>query len=342
MDFKLLDKMVADGYVSKRKHDHADLFIYNYTNNTQFEGKWNEITLQCRGLILDNNGNVVARPFQKFFNLDEYNSPMLSNVPTNESFEVYEKLDGSLGILYWLNDKPHISTRGSFHSNQAQRAQKILEEKYSHCTENLDRSKTYLLEIIYPENRIVVDYGKQEKLVLLAIIDNDTGLDSCLVDVGFPLVKTYNGIKDYNSLSKLDRDNFEGFVIKFQSGFRAKIKLAEYVRLHRILTNISNKSIWECLRYGNDLDEIINNVPDEFYNWVKSVKSALLREYEIIESKCRLQFKDLGDRKQNALYYQTCDHAAILFKMLDKKDYSDMIWKLIRPKYECPFKETGE
>jgi hypothetical protein len=51
-----------------------------------------------------------------------------------------------------------------------------------------------------------------------------------------------------------------------------KIKGSEYVRLHKILTNISNRHIWECLKDKKPLDEIIEKVPDEFYNWVKETK----------------------------------------------------------------------
>lgn len=55
--------------------------------------------------------NRVARPFPKFFNLDE----AIANgeqLPA-EAFEVTEKLDGSLGILYWLDGEPRLATRGT-------------------------------------------------------------------------------------------------------------------------------------------------------------------------------------------------------------------------------------
>ena len=48
---------------------------------------WDEITLQCRGLVTDNEGNVVARPFKKFFNIEEG-----KHTPTEE-FEVFEKME---------------------------------------------------------------------------------------------------------------------------------------------------------------------------------------------------------------------------------------------------------
>src|ERR1700735_1376579 len=210
MNKQLLQQMLDERMVIVQKHPGADLFIYNYTNKAQYEGVWNEITLQCRGLILDAERNIVSRPFKKFFNLEEYPADEIPDEP----FEVFEKLDGSLGILYWLDDKPYIATRGSFISDQAVHASNILTEKYGDAIAKLDRNATYLFEIIYPENRIIVDYGHKDDLVLIAVIDNNTGDDLPLPHVGFPVVKKYSGIGDFNLLKDLAEENKEGFVIR--------------------------------------------------------------------------------------------------------------------------------
>ena len=78
----------------KQVHPTLPLTIWNYSEKVQYEGLWNDITLMCRGLVTDDEGNIVARPFKKFFNLDEG-----KHTPTSE-FDVYMKLDGSLGILF--------------------------------------------------------------------------------------------------------------------------------------------------------------------------------------------------------------------------------------------------
>jgi RNA ligase len=332
-----LHQLIAGRYVSVQRHPTADLFIYNYTAKTQYERLWNEWTLACRGLILDGEDNVVGRPFVKFFNLDELDP---TQIPA-EPFEVYEKMDGSLGILYWLNDTPYIATRGAFISEQAQRATRLLHERYAHTFGRLDRSKTYLFEIIYPENRIVVNYGDREDLVLLAIIDRATGHDESLdgaESLGFSVVKRYDGMADFETLRAHNDPNAEGFVIKFQNGLRAKIKLAEYVRLHRILTGVSNLAIWEYMVAGKSMDELLEAVPDEFYHWVKQTKAQLEANYAQIEAECQACFRDLGDRKANALYYQTQRYPSVLFNMLDNKPYNQIIYKHIRPTFQKAFK----
>jgi len=326
--------MLDERMVIVQKHPDADLFIYNYTNKAQYERVWNEITLQCRGLILDSGMNIIARPFKKFFNLEEYPA---DEIP-NESFEVFEKLDGSLGILYWLNDVPRIATRGSFISEQAVHASGILQTKYSGVIDQLDRNVTYLFEIIYPQNRIVIDYGDKDDLVLLAAIDNKTGDDLPLPDIGFPMVKRYDGIADFNLLKDLAEDNKEGFVIRFKNGLSAKVKFAEYLRLHRIVTGVSNIIIWEHLSEGRSFEDLLDKVPDEFYDWVKKTIDELKGQYDAILIDSQKAFKQFETRKDTALYFQTQKYPAVLFAMLDGKPIDKIIWKMLRPEYAKPFK----
>lgn len=333
INIALLQQNIAEGLVAVQKHPELELYIYNYTAKVQYEKTWNEITLACRGLILDAAYNVVARPFPKFFNLGELEGLQIPQL----DFEVYEKMDGSLGILYWHNDRPYIATRGSFSSVQAQKANAMLYGTYKDCIGKLDRDKTYLFEIIYPENRIVLDYGNQKALVLLAVVETQTGNECPLEDMGFPVVKRYDGIKDITSIQHMNDDTKEGFVIRFANNFRLKVKFKEYLRLHRIITQISSVDIWEYLSTGQSFEEILEKVPDEFYQWVKKMRARLLAEYNQIEAQCKRDFKVLESRKETALYFLQCSYPGILFAMLNGKNYAPAIWKMIRPKFEKPF-----
>lgn len=341
IDTSLLDQMIKDGFVMVQKHPTEKLYIYNYTNLCQYESMWNDVTLKCRGLILDENYNLVAKGFNKFFNLGKHESSKLADIP-KEYFEVYEKLDGSIGILYFIDDKPYIASRGSFNSEQALHATDLLYSKYSHVIDKLNRNYSYLFEIIYPSNRIIVDYGNLDDIILIGIIDNFSGEEVDLVDIGFPVVKKYNGVKYIDELLLNQEKNREGYVLKFKNGLRVKIKYDEYVRLHRLITQVSSISIWESLRYNNSFDEILDRVPDEFYSWVKKTQTDLLLQYYKIETEALevLQLKNKFSRKDFSNY---CDEntskriKSIVFLMYDNKDYSDYIWKTIRPKFQKPF-----
>lgn len=334
MNVDLIRQRVSEGYISETKNPNALLWIYNYTPRAQYERVWDEATMQCRGLILDKDGNIHSRPFRKFFNYEELES---SDIPS-EPFDVFEKLDGSLGILYWIADRPFIATRGAFGSEQARIATQLLWSKYRHTFDSLKKDRTYLFEIIYPENRIVVDYADMRDIVLLAIIDNSSGLDLPIEDIGFPIVQRFDGINDLSSLRDKEEDNKEGFVVRFRSGLRLKMKYAEYVRLHRIVTQVSSKVIWEHLSEGRSLDELLQKVPDEFFQWVKKTQDSLLSQYSDVENEAKRVFKTFDTRKESALYFQQQNNPSVLFKMLDGQDYAHIIWKIIKPKYERPFR----
>ncbi len=337
MNKELLKHYLDEKLVTEQKHPNADLFIYNYSQKVQYDKLWNEVTMQTRGLILDSEMNIIAKPFRKFFNLEELQPQEIPHL----SFDVFEKLDGSLGILYWLNDTPYIATRGSFESEQAKHATAILHSKYQHTFDKLDRNKTYLFEIIYPENRIVVDYGALDDLILITIICHTTG-DESIDDIGFPIVKRYDGINDLKGLKSLEENNKEGFVVRFKNGFRMKIKFEEYVKLHRIITGVSNIIIWEYLSEGKPFDEFLEKVPDEFYNWVKKTQKELLMQFDKILNECKSVFTELETRKETALYFQTQKYPSVLFSMLDGKTPDRVIWKMIRPNFSKPFKISNE
>ncbi len=332
IDFAAVDQAISDGYIVAQKHPFADLRIYNYTAKAQFNGYWTPETKACRGLIVSGVGAIVARPFEKFFSYEQLNG----QIPL-EHCEVYEKLDGSLGILYWIGDQPCVATRGSFISEQAEHATALLRTRYQHV--RFDPSVTYLFEIIYPANRIVVDYGDRDDLVLLAMIQTATGAALPLDDdLGMPVVRRYDGITELHQIEQYAQTNAEGFVALFESGQRVKFKFEEYKRLHRLLTGVNARHIWEELRSGRGIEPLIDRVPDEYYQWARGIESTLRAAYRTIEEQARSEYRVLETRKDTALYFQTRAHPSILFAMLDGKDYGEHIWKLIRPSAQATFR----
>lgn len=344
IDLPAFREREAQGLITCRPHPTEELLIWNYTPQCQFARAWDEVTMQARGLITQVDGTIVARPFKKFHNIEQHEGA----IPL-EPFKVTEKMDGSLGILYFVNEKPFIATRGSFTSEQADRANTILHSRYSIF--NFQPCYTYLFEIVYPQNRIVVDYGDLEDLILLAVIHTETGREVDIHDPAwvsmwpFPFTKHYDGITDIATLKELEEANKEGFVIRFESGLRLKAKFADYVRLHRLLTQCTARTIWEALRTNQPLDTLLDRVPDEFYQWVKQTREELQRQFRIIESQCQKvlpRVQSLPSRKEQAAIIVQEQYRGIIFLMLDNKDYREAIWKLLYPPAERPFKIDEE
>lgn len=140
-NIETINEYVAKGLLDKCEHKELPIAIYKYSRNCQFEWIWDNVTMNMRGTVLDENGNVVAKTFPKFFNIESGNFP---NLP----FEVFEKLDGSLGILFNYEGEWHLATSGSFYSDQAIYGKKILEKNKLYI-DGLSKDFTYLFEIIY-------------------------------------------------------------------------------------------------------------------------------------------------------------------------------------------------
>lgn len=341
INIKEIARLVQEKFISMQRHPEWNFRIFNYTAKAQYEKVWTPETLACRGLILDAKDTIVARPFKKFFNLEEHAEPLPAS-----GFKVTEKMDGSLGILYWGEDgNPYLATRGSFVSDQAAVGNRLL-QAFWRQKECFDRRYTYLFEIIYPENRIVIDYGNESKLVFLAAVDIATGIDidhASLPD-GIERVKHYDGITEIGAIRGHTRENAEGYVIRFDTGLRLKVKFDEYVRLHRILTGTNTRNIWDALRAGTDLSDVIDRVPDEFYAWVTQTVKDLRTQFHAVEAQAQqaLQQHDYVGitRKDAALHilkhYKSL--SSIIFLMLDGRNYKDDIWKIIRPEATRPFK----
>jgi len=345
INLEKINELVEQGYIDRQQHPQFPLYIYNYSRKCQYEAFWTEETMMCRGLITDFEGNIVARPFKKFFNMEELAERGLS-IP-NEPFEVREKYDGSLGISYTWEGKTYLATRGSFTSDQAIVGTEILNKIIPEgaC---MDSAFTYLFEIIYPENKIVIDYSGESFLVLLAVLDVEIGED--VADIGlignmfdFRIAKRIDA-SDYTKLKELEKPNSEGFVIRFESGFRMKVKFDEYVRLHKIVTGINSRRIWECLMNGDDIEQFLQNVPDEFDKWVRSITNDLIGSFLEIENKAteimtELRQSDFSNRREWAeAITQFPKYSSICFAMLDEKPYKHIIWKMVKPAITTPFK----
>jgi len=340
MNLETLHKYHEDGLLYNQTHPTLPLTIWNYTEKVQYEGLWDEVTLQCRGLVTDDNGNIVARPFKKFFNIEEG-----KHNPTSE-FDVYEKMDGSLGIVFYYKGEWHYASRGSFTSDQSIKFREIFINKYK--TSHLTVTNTYLFEIIYPENRIVVDYNGMEDVVMLGEIHTESGIELDLEyweNSIFNVVKKYDGIKDYTALKGMVEDNHEGFVVRFSNGDRMKVKGEEYVRLHKIMTNLSTTAVWEVLSNGGSMDELLKDVPDEFYEKIKEYENELNfsfytinKEYDWIFNTIRNQYFEAHEKEFNraefAMLAKKYKYPSILFSLLDGKDISPLVWKIVKPEFK--------
>jgi RNA ligase len=332
-----LEALIDNGMILANKHKKYPITILNYSKIAQYQKNWNPLTIICRGLIIDEDYNTVAIPFVKFFNIEEIKK---EEIP-NESFEVYKKMDGSLGILFYYDGKWHMASRGSFTSEQAIKGQEIFEKKYSDAIAGLNPDFTYLFEIIFPENQIVVNYGNTEDIILLGAINKNTGEELSIDEINLPLNKVEKvNPSTFDNLKNKNLKNEEGYVIRFlPSNFRFKIKFQEYIDLHGIVTEFSSKKVWEILKNGSDLETILEIVPDEYYDKVRVIYDDLKNRFDSIKAEsiaASIEAKKFANRKDLALWLLK-DHKSVMnfvFYLLDNKEIDDAIWKSIKPEFK--------
>lgn len=344
-NIELVKQMIKDGWINVQKHPSADLYIMKYSKICALAHMWNEATLQCRGIIVDKDYNIVARPFSKFFNYEEIEDKSI--IPSG-SAKAYEKLDGSLGILYWINDVPYICTAGSFDSDQAKHATKILHNKYGDILCELERDRTFLFEIIYPENRLVVNYGDMDDIVLLGVLDiENEGKEYDIESYSnmFKTAKCYGTFDNWLEIrEKFDGDNREGFVLKFENGFRLKMKYEDYFRLHRLRAYLTKKHIFEFVETNrlDELNEMLDQFDEETRISVNSVLESFSDRFNEIEEEAKAEYREFETDKEAAEYFKTCKWRPILFNMRKGKPYDFIILKQIKSEIKTESVEEDE
>jgi RNA ligase len=336
-DPQLLADMIGGGYIRTQRHPSLPLLIHNYTEKAQYENVWNAATLACRGLVVAADGRVLARPFAKFFNHGQPGAPELD---LDGPVSVTDKADGSMGVLFPTPDGWAVATRGSFDSEQARHATRVWRSRYA------DRfappaGLTVLFEIIYPGNRIVLDYGDLDDLVLLGAVEIATGRShgpGAVAGWPGPTVESFGYATLAEALAAPPRDNREGLVVHFTGpDTRLKIKYSEYVRLHRIVTGLNARVVWEAL-VNDRLDELLEPLPDEFHAWATKIAAELTAEVDALVAAVERDYAEVvaglpadWTRKDFALTVARHPGRGCLFLRLDSKDYRPLLWQRVRP-----------
>lgn len=362
----LLVDMLEQKYVKAQSHPTLPLVIYNYTDQAMWDKAWNDVTRQCRGLIANHDGDVVARPWEKFFNYGEYSGdivPGRAAAPGTRSLDMHsevhttDKKDGSLGILYPTAQGHSIATRGSFTSEQAIRGSFIWYKKlYSEFS--VPEGWTLLFEIVYPENRIVLDYAGLDDLILLGAREIETGRvvgpdDFLLIPWRGPRAEVFEDRTLVEALHRHPRPNAEGVVVRYVSGsddgLMVKIKQDDYVLMHRLITGMNARSVWERLMADDTPADICQGIPEEFWPWVNNVAYHLLEMHAEVSGAAYREFSEIKsrlvhgwDRKAFAAEAVMSEYRPYLFMLLDGRDIAEPVWKTIKPSGEDSMKYTSE
>lgn len=353
----ILDTYVKEGRLSNRKAvvGGQEYELFCYTKDQFFNHPWDLITINHRGRIY-RDGRLINEPFAKVFNLGEHPSTNPADVVCRmweEEFEVLDKVNGHLVIASPDLEMGNVivHTKGSLGGELGDQAtdlartigiQKCMIENGINMTLMFEALVSWDKHALYDEQ--VSRYGgEKDQLILLGAIEHGTlrsWSHEALVDLaallGVPVVSRRKDIEqafkdDANfNIEKLKDDlGIEGYIIHFPaSGFRAKIKTHEYLRL-RYLKDINPvKVISKFVKSGRvemfrsmdeELHEITKAVMVDFYDYMMTQVDAasIGREWfdqhrtkrEIFQDQKLTQLQklwltsvdchDIFDRKQN-------------------------------------------
>lgn len=331
------------------QRDNYQVIDYVFVNKDSFDH--HDILLECRGIKFDLEGNLIARPFHKFFNVNEKES--LDDIDFTKEHHILEKLDGSMVHTCVLDNEVRLMTRKGITEVSLFAEKEVFQDKdlrakiysQSHRTPS---GFTLVFEYVSPNNRIVIQYKKPE-LYLLAVRELQSGRYLPRKEVNCIArklgIKTPSKMK-FNSLNEVsDLLDKEGIVITFNDGHFLKMKADDYLMKHRAASYFDSKKQIVNLVMSGAVDDQLSFFDDESQEKLLVFNDACFKQLydDLKKIKSKEHLKNLDrktfaqtinkeiDRAFRPFYFKFYDgyDDAQLMQML-KKFYSQN-YDLIKP-----------
>lgn len=337
----------------------------------QFIGaKWTKENDINRSALYDKEGNPVSLSFRKFFNWDE--RPDIYPAPNKlDGAKLMEKLDGSTLIFSRYKGNTVIRTRGTSDARKQENGHEIdyLIEKYSKFYQFLEAHDTtnvsYVFEWLSPTNRIVLNYGDEPDMVLIAVIfHNDysmmtqEGVDTVATQLQLrrPKLYSYDSVEEMKQSVEALRDK-EGLCVYYDNDQHIrKVKAAQYLYLHRAKSEISSVETvidvyidlfmtkQDAVTYTEFFEYLTNKFDYEIATMAQGHASRIcdaMKEVKLIMNaltKCANDCKGLARKDAAAKIlqaYGTTGRSSIVFKMLDGKpvvadDWRKLLYQVLK------------
>ncbi len=299
-----------------QKRNDLLLFSYRYCDPTVYE-KYPE-SRELRGIIFNESGEIIARPFPKFFNFGEKCCP----VRDSDIATTVDKLDGSLVIAFNYNDHIRFASKGSLNSWVTERAKEIITMEQQRLVEDM-KGKTVMFELIDPNNPIVIRYNKPQ-LVLIGIRDNRTGnilppedLVALAVEYNIPCTTI---IHKHQPVSVIRKDisykkDKEG-IVGYSDADMFKLKTEWYIKIHKALFQATEERIAR-LFFSGELDDIYGFLSDTQKSYVDDTISHITD----ILNRCVNQLEEFIEENKD------CDRKTYAIKVINQ------VPKVLRPAY---------
>jgi RNA ligase len=241
------------------------------------------IRRECRGLIFSKDGQLISRPYHKFFNVNERDETQIDRIDLGQPHVILEKLDGSMIRPIPLGDAYRLGTKMGI-TDVSLQAEVWLADRPNYDTfirSCITSGCTPIFEWCSRKQRIVVDYPV-DRLVLTAVRNNFNGtymgihgLRGLAEVWDLDLVREYPG--STSSMEHLlaethDLQGQEGWIIRFDDGHMLKLKGSEYVTIHKAKDRI--------LRENGVIEMILDEKLDDVKAFLPAEDRRNLEEFE--------------------------------------------------------------
>lgn len=313
----------SNKYIQEKRFGNISSF--NFTNKAFYDKVWDEQTTKARGLYLDTmKGKVVARAYDKFFNVNERPENKFDMLQFKLQFPVtaYVKENGFLGIVSYdeYNDDLFIASKSTIDSQFAQWFRdmlyaKISPEKIMELKEYIKKHDvSFVFECVDMKNDPhIIDYAESE-LFLLDIVNNQMEFvkyeyeEICDIANHFGIthkekafeIATWQEFFDwYYDILEEDYEyngrKIEGFVIEDSVGFMTKLKLT-YYNFWKFMRSISHEAIRKG--YISKTSALTTPTANEYYAWVRKLHDVEDKD-SITKDICTLRSLFYKDKLEN-------------------------------------------
>lgn len=327
------------------ERDHFDVINYIVATDTTFpevsgalQRDMTKAALrrECRGLIFDKHGNLISRPFQKFFNVNEREETQTQHIDFTKPHRILEKLDGSMIRPLRIGNDWRLGTKMGI-TDVAMQAEAYIADKphfvkfFDFCEKLGENGVTPIFEWLSRQQRIVIDYQVDE-LVLLAVRDNLTGeyyvyemLEKISREFDIGIVRQFPG--NMQSMQELidytrNQEGIEGFIVKFDDGMMVKIKGDWYVQIHKAKDQIGREKNLIAMLLDNNVDDVkpfllqddldrLDKFEHEFFAGIHNTVHELVEAYNENHRSNRGEFARLIHETLPSNWFP------IMFKMYD-------------------------
>jgi hypothetical protein len=317
-----LEKLVETYHISAVPHQqYSNLVCLKYSMIDSPIGQI--VVRQSRGIIFDRDKDweIISYPYDKFFNYGEGKAATIDW----STAKVYEKLDGSLMVLYYYDDKWHVSSSGTPDGAGAIRNCDLnLAELFWQVWEELgyqlptDIEHCYIFELMTKQNQII-SIPDRNRLVLHGARNIKTLAESApdfwANKYSWELVSSYPLTSDVEVKAAANLLNpivSEGYVVCDRNFNRVKIKSPQYVAIGHLMGGFSSLNLVKII-IANEGDEFLVYFPEltDLYRSMKEAYRSLM-----IEIDCNWErYKEISIQKDFALAIKDLPYQSILFAL---------------------------